>query len=79
VLKQLHEARAIDLGETFVGKTTRLKKYRAKLGEHLPGDQIQHKRDRALTRLRAMIDYSCTRSAKDRHELVRNYFLGDGM
>ena len=76
VLKRLHEIDAIELGETYTGKTTRLKQCGAPLEAHLSREQIEQKRARAMRRLAKMHEYVQTQPEKARHELVRTYFLG---
>lgn len=76
ILKRLHESGSVVLGETFVGKTTRIKLYGEKLEAHLPREGVEYKRTRARARLDQMVAYSKTRSVKQRHDLVRAYFLG---
>lgn len=77
VLKQLDAAKAIVLGETYVGKTTRIKKYGIALASVLPKEGIEHKRARAMARLAQIRAYACTKTEAQRHALVRHYFLGD--
>lgn len=77
VLKQADEAGVVDLGDTYVGKTTRIVKYGAKIADFLPLDEIEKKRERALVRLGHMVDYTRHTTEAQRKEHIRSYFLGE--
>ena len=67
---------AVVADKTYTGKTTRVAKFGSHLEEFLSAEDIEFKRQRALSRLSKMIEYARCRTADARNLLVRNYFLG---
>lgn len=75
-LARLASVNAVVADKTYTGKTTRVAKFGSHLEEFLSAEDIEFKRQRALSRLSKMIEYARCRTSDARNLLVRNYFLG---
>ena len=63
------------IGDTFVGKSVRVLKWRASLADELPVARINEKRDNDFARLHRMVSFARLETEDERKALLRHYFL----
>ena len=72
LLRPLMLTGVVRVNPAFHGKSTRILRYKANLQEHLPLQNMEHRRSQELARLARLLDYAV---CSDRVAFIRKYFL----